>query len=126
MTGSKGDSGDPGQPGPQGPQGGTGDKGDRGDTGLPGPQGPLGAPGPLAMVGAVYGGGLFVPVARELSWCTLGELEGVTIVTVEGAPTISVCLMILNTCSILVEYKEIATYMEWSIYQSALNRYKLF
>ena len=72
------------------------------------------------------GGGLFVPVARELSWCTLGELEGVIMVTKEGAPTISVCQMILNTCSILVEYKDRATYMEWSIYQSALNRYKLF
>ena len=71
------------------------------------------------------GGGLFVPVARELSWCTLGELEGVTVVTKEGAPTISACQMILNTCSILMENKDIATYMEWSI-DHIPNRYKLF
>ena len=70
------------------------------------------------------GGGLCVLVARELGWCTLGELEGVAIITKEGAPTISVCQMILNTCSILVEYKDIATCMEWSI-DHILNRYKL-
>ena len=70
------------------------------------------------------GGGLFVPVARELSWCTLGELEGVTVVTGEEVLTISVCQMILNTCSILVEYKDIAPYMELNI-DHILNRYKL-
>ena len=39
---------------------------------------------------------------------------GVTIVTVEE----------VNTCSILVEYKDMATYMEWSI-DLILNHYEV-
>ena len=36
-------------------------------------------------------------------------------ITKEEVQTISVCQMILNTRSILVEYKDMATYMEWNI-----------
>ena len=61
------------------------------------------------------GGGLFVPVTRELSWCTLGELEGVTIIIKEEVPTISACQMTLIFCSIQVVHKATALYMEWSI-----------
>ena len=70
------------------------------------------------------GGGLFVPVTRELSWCTLGELEGVAGITKEEVPTISACQMILTTCSMLVGSKETAIYMEWSIDHAHLNHCK--
>ena len=125
VTGDKGERGLQGETGIMGPQGivglkgTTGDKGDHGDTGLPGPQGPT------------IGGAVYVRWGRTV--CPSGQ--GTELVysgraggshhshSGGGAKTISVCQMILNTCSILVEYKEIATYMEWNI-DLILNHYK--
>ncbi|CAI8046520.1 Collagen alpha-5(VI) chain [Geodia barretti] len=131
-TGTNGPQGERGLQGMLGPRGVNGekgdhgDKGDRGDTGLTGPQGPLGAPGPLAMGGAVYvrWGRTVCPSGQGTELVYSGRAEGVDLITVGEVPTISVCQMILNTCSILVEHKEIATYMELNI-DHILNRYKL-
>ena len=61
------------------------------------------------------GGGPLVPLTRELNYCTLEELEGVTIIIKEEVLTISVCHRILITCSMLVEFKDKVIFMGWSI-----------
>ena len=58
------------------------------------------------------GGGPLVPLTRELNYCTLEELEGVIIITKEEVLTISVCHRILITCSMTVEFRDTALYME--------------
>ena len=58
------------------------------------------------------GGGPLVPLTRELNNYTLEELEGIINFTKEEVLTISVCQMILITCSMTVEFRDTALYME--------------
>ena len=67
------------------------------------------------------GGGPPVPLARELNWSTLAELEGVTILTKVQGQTISVCQTTLNTCSMAVEFKDTVMCMEWNINHMAAS-----
>ena len=61
------------------------------------------------------GGGPPVPLARELNWSTLAELEGVTMATVVGQQISSVCPMTQITCSTAVGSKGTATCMDLSL-----------
>ena len=58
------------------------------------------------------GGGPLVPLTKELNYYTLEELEGVCGIIKELVLTISVCQMTLIICSMTVEYRDIALYME--------------
>ena len=135
--------GPPGISGPQGAVGEKGDRGDSGLPGPQGLHGPQGAKGKEVMVGRrgkkviveildlkdhreprahqqegqcmSAGGGPPVPLARELNWSTLAELEGVGMGTKVEEQTTSVCQTTLNICSMAVESQDPATRMEWSI-----------
>ena len=61
------------------------------------------------------GGGPLVPLTRELNYCTLEELEGIIFFIKEVVLIISVCQIILITCSMTVEFRETALYMELNI-----------
>ena len=114
--GVKGIPGTQGPPGISDPQGPVGEMGLPGDPGLTGPQGEQGAQGPPTG-GATYirWGRTVCPVARELSWSTLEELEGLNMVTKEELLTISACQMIQTTFNILVVLRAIALWLGSSI-----------
>ena len=69
------------------------------------------------------GGGPPVPVTRELNSSTLEELQGVAMIPKEEEQTISVCQMILNTCNMAMEFKDIVICMEQSIVLTPHNHY---
>ena len=128
--GAKGERGDCVHSGEKGEPGEPGEKGDKGIHGM---QGLLGFQVPVdQLVRKAYvetpackdlkenresrvhhqeesptlaGVGQPAPLARELSWCMQAELGEHIGITKEEQPTISVCLIILTTCNIRVEYK---------------------